>query len=191
MLVGSAASLRVPQVPLSPLSRPFIRRGESVGMLADSGAAAPPRWLPLTKAAEDPPSGRVLVAAAAIDQAFEVQRQLRDAGYRVVGPAGSAEEALRLVERSASHGPRIDCALIDLELASAVAAARRLVDERIPLVWLTGRDGALPPAQALAPVVRVPCDAEALLEAIDRVRRRRSYPVPPPQPAWPRVFPSL
>jgi hypothetical protein len=194
MSVGSAASLRLPQVPLSP--HPLARRRQRFVVVPDaSGAIAPPRFSPLQMAADDPPRGRILLASRSATITFDVQRLLRDSGYRVVGPASSAEEVERLVERRAAPG-HIDCALIDLALPGAEKIADRLADERIAFAWLAPQSGsAMPLLHPGAPILHLPCDRGALLAAIDQARRpadgRASYPVPPPQPVWPRVFPQL
>ena len=45
----------------------------------------PPRWL----GASEPPRGRILVVEDQAVVALDLQRSLREAGYRVVGPATS------------------------------------------------------------------------------------------------------
>ena len=191
MSVGSAASLRLPQVPLSP-SLP-ARRSAVVPEIP--GATAPPRLLSLHKAA-DPPCGRVLVASQAPTAALEVQRLLCRLGYRVVGPAGSCGEAERLLDRRIRRGGGIDCAVVDLDLPDAASLADRLADEDIPFLWLAPEIAAVPPpGYPSKPILRPPVDGRALLEALDEAQRQaagnRVYSVPPPQPVWPRVFPQL
>jgi len=51
--------------------------------------------------AEDPPRGRILVVTNEARLALDVQRILRNAGYRAVGPAASADE----VDRLTGHRP--------------------------------------------------------------------------------------
>src|SRR5437764_9883537 len=100
MPIGSAASLPgiLPQAPLSPF--PIVRRDRRLSLVPQSsGQIAPPRRLPLEAAAEDPPRGRILVVDEDTGATLELQRVLREAGYRVVGPAASAAEAKRLAER--------------------------------------------------------------------------------------------
>jgi hypothetical protein len=187
MPVGSAASLPQPQVPLHPSSfvRPRERRFLRVPHTA--GTIAPLRFLPCT--VDDPPRGRVLLATTNAPAALEIQRMLRDVGYRLVGPATSVKEVERLLKRTAS-GRRIDCAVVDLGLCEASAVAELMAVERIPLVFLASPLNDT--AQGDGPVVHMPCDPKTLVTAIDTAtRRNRPYPVPPPQPVWPRVFPQL
>jgi hypothetical protein len=191
MSVGSAASLRLPQVPLSPL----VPTRQSVSVPEIPGATAPPRLLSLHKAA-DPPRGRVLVASQTPTAALEVQRLLCGLGYRVVGPAGSPDEAKRLLDRCARRGGRVDCALVEWDLPDAAFLAGQLADEEIPFLWLAPDIAAVPPpGYANTPVLRPPFDGRALLAAVDEARRQaagnRLYSLPPPQPVWPRVFPQL
>jgi DNA-binding NarL/FixJ family response regulator len=156
----------------------------------------PQRHLPRTVLAEDPPLGRILVVTGDAPLTLEVQRILRDAGYRVVGPAASADEADRL----AASRP-IDGAVVDVELGigPSAAVAERLSGRDIPFVWLADTlHGALPRTDRLVPVVRKPIRGDRLIQALERARASRDrvpadhfYPVPPPQEAWPRIFPQL
>jgi hypothetical protein len=194
MPIGSAASLPLPQVPLSPSQ--FARRPQGVGPVPGAwGATAPPRQLSVQTAADDPPRGRVLLVSQDPATVLEMQRVLRDVGYRALGPAGSMEEAERLVARRVRHGCAIDCALVDLSLPDAGRLAGMLADEDISFVWLAPRAGAVV-LPAHAPILRAPLDRDALANAIEAALRsgpagRSAYPLPPPQRAWPRVFPQL
>jgi CheY-like chemotaxis protein len=156
----------------------------------------PWRQLPRPALADDPPRGRILVVTDQASLALDVQRVLRDAGYRVIGPAASADEAERLTGRRP-----IDGAIVDLQLENGDVAvvADRLADGDIPFVWLTDTFlDAIPRKHAFAPVVTKPLDGERLVRALERALSsgHRSgtesfYPVPPPQEVWPRVFPQL
>jgi DNA-binding response OmpR family regulator len=159
-------------------------------------ATAHQRQLPGTVLADDPPRGRILVATDQAPLALEVQRVLRDAGYRVVGPAASVAEAERLTGR----GP-LDGAIVDLQLAdgNATVVADWLADSGIPFVWLTDALlDAIPGRHAFAPAVTKPFRGEGLIKALEgalsaeqRPGSDSFYPVPPPQKVWPRVFPQL
>jgi hypothetical protein len=195
MTIGSAASLAgtLPKAPLSPL--PLARRDKGVAILPHgrSDFDAPPRIVSLQKAAAEPPRGHVLVAAAETGTALEVQRLLAESGYRVVGPAASAEEANRLIERARQP---LSCGLLDVDLRDSASIADRLAVENLPLVWLASTANAvLPSAHAAAPVVHRPVSRGDLLEAIETSIRncagRSVYVIPPPQAAWPRIFPQL
>jgi hypothetical protein len=152
--------------------------------------------LPLKGEADDPPRGRILVAWSDAEAAIRLQCLLRELGYAVVGPAGSREEVEALVARPAAARRPLDCALVHLGLPGASEIADRLAGQLIPLVWLApGAETVLPLGHAHAPVVDRPFDRSALLAAIDEATKRgvvqRLYPVPPPQAAWPRIFPQL
>ena len=114
-------------------------------------------------------------------------------GYRVVGPATSAEEAQRLVDRG--RRPFL-CALLGACIPGAGTIADSLAAQEIPVVWIAsaGSD-AFAWDRREEPVVRQPFGRNDLLDAIERSVKRgngyRLYPVPPPQPVWPRVFPQL
>src|SRR4051794_35702854 len=104
-MIGSAACLSStrPQAPLSPFRTP------GVGLARPQPGDAPPRIVALHKAAGDLPARHTLVVEDDAIAALEVQQLLRECGYRVVGPAASAEEAQRLIDRG--HRP-IHCALL-------------------------------------------------------------------------------
>jgi len=197
MSVGSAASLagRVPQAALSPARtalsvRPFTMFPQS------SGASPPLRRLSLQKAGEEPPRGRILVVEEDAATALPLQRLLRRLGYRVIGPAGSAIEAGHMMEGTPLQWP-IDCALVSAGLEHAAHVAYRLRRRGIPIAWIVPRGVSTPvlPAATDEPVLRTPIDRATLSSAVARVIGRlgtsSSYPKPPPQEAWPRVFPQL
>lgn len=194
MPAGSAASLPLAQGSLFPSS--FARSPRFTPPPGDPGLRPLPRRLPLQKAAADPPRARILIAWADTEAALRLQRLLRDIDYAVVGPVGSPGEVEALIARRAAVGRPIDCALVHAGLADAGAIADRLDEHAVPLVWLVPDcDAALPPGHAQAPVLDRPFDRAALVAAIDEAARRqasrRLYPIPPPQDAWPRVFPQL
>lgn len=193
MPIGSAASLRtLPQGPLSPFaetrSRTFVPSPQSW-----SDTTPPPRVIALQRAADDPPRGCVLLVEADPLAAFDLQRLLGEAGYRVVGPAVSADEAMRLIERMRRP---LAGALLNSQLADAASIADRLAARLVPLVWLVpAEDAALPAAHAAAPALQRPFVQHRLIEALEQASLqragRRVYATPPPQPVWPRVFPQL
>jgi DNA-binding response OmpR family regulator len=152
----------------------------------------PARPLP-TGLADDPP---ILVGGDNAVVALELQRILRQAGYRVVGPAPSLADAERLMAR----GP-IDCAVVDTDLegGKAFAMANRLEVAGIPVVFVASN-----PRQELAgkyagrPAITKPYDTEQVLATIERAISGGSdseseirYPTAPPTISWPRVFPQL
>lgn len=187
---GSAASLSsiMPQAPLSPFAKPRI------GLVHAVAGTAAPRWIvPRPKADDEFPDGHVLLVEDDAAAALEVQQMLRGSGYRVVGPAASAEEAQRLVDRA--RRPFV-CALLGACVPGAAAIADSLAAQEIPVVWIvSAASDALAADRRAEPVVRQPFGRSDLLDAIERSVRRapryRPYPVPPPQAVWPRVFPQL
>jgi len=194
MSAGSAASLSMPQGPLSPslfAPRPRFRVPPPA-----PGVRPRARGLPLRTIAQDPPPRRILAAWKDSEAALRLQRLLVELGYRVVGPANSAEEAERLMAPPVAVEPSLDCALVHVELPDATRVADRLADKVVPLVWLVpDADSVLPAAHAHAPILDRPFDRAPLVMAIEEAERhylaRRFYPVPPPQAAWPRIFPQL
>ena len=194
MPAGSAAPLAMPQGPLSPSS--FARRPRFTVLPQPSGPFPLSRLLPVQKAADDPPRARILIAWNDADAALQLQRLLRELDYAVVGPAGCRDDAERLIERAFVGGPPIDCALVHVGLPDAGEVADLLVCRSVPLVWLVPDcDAIRPSAHAHAPILDRPFDRAAVVAAIDQAERqqasRRWYVTPPPQAAWPRVFPQL
>jgi len=190
MTIGSAVSLAAarPQEPLSLFRTPDIKV-----VHPQSFGGAPPRPASLQKAAAGPPGTRVLVVDEDAVAALHVQQMLRECGYRVVGPASSCEEALRLVER----GPRpIHCTLISACAPGSEITADAIKARGIPVVWTAlGNSDAFSWDRRAEPVLRDSFGPQELRQAIERsleqVASRRLYAVPPPQPVWPRVFPQL
>lgn len=189
MTIGSAASLATggPEAR-SPAFHSFRRSRPLALVPSVATAEAPRKHFPGLALADDPPRGRILVVADQASLALDLQRMLREAGFIAVGPAATPEEAERLIARRP-----LDGAVVDRDLSGGIAKiAFRLDDAGIPFVWL----GAGLPFHADAPTVAKPVTASDLVEKLERARSRRAanrsfYPVPPPQEAWPRVFPQL
>lgn len=147
---------------------------------------------PATLTATDPPRGRILVVEPQPAIALDLQRMLGDAGYRVVGPVGTAAEARQLIDRAP-----VDCALLDLD-SHAVSAIGELSERGIPIVALASASVQdLPEVLRDRPLVRKPCRRDELLEAIERALAGSSdsgqvaYRLSPPPIPWPRVMPQL
>jgi DNA-binding response OmpR family regulator len=146
-------------------------------------------------AANDWPNGGILVVEPQAVVAFDLQRILRNAGYRVVGPAATAAEARRLIDRG-----RIDGAIVDLDLdPSATSVIVGLLDAAgIPAVFLS-REALqqLPGGDRERPLVHKPYTDADLLGAVRRALDKAAdddvihYRISPPTISWPRVFPQL
>lgn len=151
--------------------------------------AAPPPHL-----AADTPRGRILVVEDQAVVALDLQRTLREAGYRVVGPATSLPAVEGLLARS-----RIDGAIVDADAGRlAFVLADRLADASVPVLFLADGTNPLPARHAGAPVLDKPFSRPRLLEALASVMaaprladEELPYAVSPPPMSWPRVFPQL
>ena len=153
----------------------------------------PPPSPPAALAAETP-RGRILVVEDQAVVALDLQRTLREAGYRVVGPATS----LPAVEALLARG-KVDAALVDADAGRlAFVLADRLADAGVPVLFLTARSNPLPARHAGAPILEKPFSRPRLLEALATVMaaprlagEELPYAVSPPPMSWPRVFPQL
>jgi CheY-like chemotaxis protein len=85
---------------------------------------------------------RALVAEDEFVIALEIEDSLRRAGYEVVGPVATADEATRLAAEE-----RLDAAVLDIELRDgrAFPAADALVRRGVPFVFLTGYEPLMLP----------------------------------------------
>jgi PAS domain S-box-containing protein len=106
---------------------------------------------------------RVLVVEDEAVVAMELARVLTAAGAKVVGPAGTIEEALDLLD----DGQPIDRALLDVNLGGRLITpvAKALASRHIPFVYLTGYQE---PDVEGGPILRKPVAASALLGALAR-----------------------
>lgn len=144
-------------------------------------------------AANDLPRGRILVVEPQIVVALDLQRILREVGYRIVGPASSVAGVERLMVRGS-----IDCAVLDLDLDAAIAIADLLTQSGIPVVFLSGASlDELPERHRGSPLVDKPYTAASLLKALTRAISAGSdetgiwYRPSLPSISWPRVMPQL
>jgi CheY-like chemotaxis protein len=105
---------------------------------------------------------RVLIVEDEAVVAMELARVLTAAGAKVVGPAGTIEEALDLLE-----GQPIDRAVLDVNLGGRLITpvAKALTGRRIPFVYLTGYQE---PDVDGGPILRKPVAASILLGALAR-----------------------
>ncbi len=185
MTSGSAASLN----GLLTRQSPLVGAAESISI--------PPTvvWRPALAA--EPPRGRILVFEDETVIALDLQRILREAGFRVVGPATSLEEARALLARG-----RIDCAILDLDAVQdrAPAVADMLAEAGVPLVLIATSRENVPGRLAERPVVEKPYAASQLLDAMQEAMRTAAataagdaivYPIATAPVSFPRIFPQL
>jgi PAS domain S-box-containing protein len=99
--------------------------------------------------------------------ALDIASNLMSAGAEVAGPAGTEEEALRLIEETALDGALLD---VNLHGKSVDGIAAALTRRNIPLVFVTGnsREG-LPKTFANAAILSKPFSQEQLLSEAGRL----------------------
>ena len=111
--------------------------------------------------------GRILIVEDEFLIAVEIKRVLTEAGWIVVGPAGTCEHALRLAGEAALDGALLD-AHLDGERTDEVA--RMLEQRAVPYVWVTGSGReSLPVASRDNAVLGKPFNSIELLSAVDRL----------------------
>ena len=99
--------------------------------------------------------------------AMEIETLLRSAGYRVIGPARSIAEAMRIC-----GGLTEGCALLDVNLdgAAVTPVARLLAERGIPFALVTGYDlASVPEAFRDRIIIRKPFSDSDILSALDRL----------------------
>lgn len=109
---------------------------------------------------------RLLVVEDEYLIASELAWTLEDAGAEVVGPAGTVEDALSLVER---EGDRLDGALLDVNLRGerVFPVAEALATRKVPFVLTTGYDETtIPPAYAGVPRCEKPVDRAQVMRLL-------------------------
>jgi len=124
------------------------------------------RLSPPSLATLAPPKGKVLVVVDDAIVALDLQRLLRDAGYRVVGPATTVADIQRMIQRG-----DIDCAILDLDVdrRAPLPIADLLAFADVPFVYLTtGVLGAVPWRHRHRPVVEKPFTREILIAAVEK-----------------------
>jgi PAS domain S-box-containing protein len=97
--------------------------------------------------------------------AFEVTKQLKEAGFDVIGPAASVTQALRLLQEQSG----CDAAVLDVNLGreTSEVVARRLSGCGTPFVTITGYSRMqLAPAFKAAPLLTKPVSSNALVETL-------------------------
>jgi CheY-like chemotaxis protein len=132
--------------------------------VADSGAPAR-----ADGQAADGEHSRVLVVEDNSMLAMTLCDELEEAGFTVVGPAGSLARAMAL-----SEGSEIDAAVLDVDLdgTAVYPLARRLRDEHVPFVLVTGYETAdLPLDLRDAAMLRKPVEVERIRAFLEQSLR--------------------
>jgi CheY-like chemotaxis protein len=128
------------------------------------------RFSPPSLATLDLPQGKVLMVVDDAVVALDLQRLLREAGYRVVGPVTTVSEVQRAIERGA-----IDCAIVDLDVdrRAPLPIADLLAFADVPFVYLsTGVLGPPPVWHRHRLLVEKPFTREAVLAALEKATAR-------------------
>jgi DNA-binding response OmpR family regulator len=114
-------------------------------------------------------ANRILVVEDEFLIALDIAAALEGGGFAVVGPLGSVDEALGLLEREA-----IDGALLDANLGghSVDRLADALATRGVPFAFVSGYGPEqLPTAHRGAPLVRKPFTCAELVAAAARFTR--------------------
>jgi DNA-binding response OmpR family regulator len=118
---------------------------------------------------------RILIVEDEILIALELENTLRGAGYVVVGPARSVEDALKLLGAHAVDGALLDVTLRDGRVFPVADALSRA---GVAFLFVTGHDpNAFPPAHRQAPTIGKPYEPQMLLSRLagllaERANRR-------------------
>ena len=154
----------------STLGNSWNRHSEVKEMPERQPVQAGLRFSPPALADLDLPRGRILVLVDDPVVALDLQRVLRDAGYRIVGPAATVNEIQRLIGRG-----DVDCAILDLEVdrRAPLPVADLLAFADVPFVYLTtGALGPIPSRHRHRPIVEKPFTRESLLAAVEKAMAR-------------------
>lgn len=115
---------------------------------------------------------RILVVEDEYYLAAEFANELSDAGATVLGPVGTIEDALELIDAEATF----DGAVVDINLRGdkVFPVADRLFARDVPFVFVTGYDqSAIPARYQDVPRCEKPIDVKKVAEAIGQERKRR------------------
>lgn len=109
----------------------------------------------------------VLVLEDEVVVAIDIAAELTDAGWTVIGPAGTLEEAEKL---ASTQNPRMALLDINLNGKKSFALAADLLEKGIKIVFLTGYSAsALPEELCACTVISKPVDMPQLVAALDRI----------------------
>jgi DNA-binding response OmpR family regulator len=109
---------------------------------------------------------RILVVEDGAIVALTLAQELQNAGFEVIGPAGTVTGALTLIEENGC-----DAAVLDVRLGNETAepVARELLARGTPFVTLTGyMHEQLPPVFGCAPALAKPVQMKTLIAELRR-----------------------
>jgi CheY-like chemotaxis protein len=112
---------------------------------------------------------RILVVEDEAIVAMAIEDDLLDEGARIMGPVGSVDEALRLIEAAAADGG-LSAAVLDLHLsgASVLPVADQLAQLGVPFLFATGYGAGYNISRhTTAPVLRKPFSPRDLIAAVE------------------------
>ncbi|BBE70723.1 response regulator [Oharaeibacter diazotrophicus] len=122
--------------------------------------------------------------------ALELEDVLQENGHRVLGPAMSRNQAVRLAEET-----RPDLALVDVHLLdgpTGVEVARHLSSKGVPVVFMTANVRRIPEDFAGAiGVIEKPYTTNGLQNALTYVVKRLHGEPPPTVPASLTMSPTI
>jgi DNA-binding response OmpR family regulator len=108
---------------------------------------------------------RILIVEDDALIAMDLQFICEDAGWQVIGPAGTLEKGLELADQN-----HIDIGVLDMNLRSATSypIAQALVGKNVPVVFLSGSEGDDRPDDIKdVLVIAKPVDTQQLLEVLN------------------------
>lgn len=107
----------------------------------------------------------VLVVEDEVLIAIDLEATLSDAGWTVIGPAGTLAQARDLVARGT---PDIACLDLNLGRETSDDLAREFLARGVPVVFISGRDArALPEDLRAVPILGKPVDTSLLLRTLE------------------------
>lgn len=117
---------------------------------------------------------RILVVEDDYLVAADLTESLESAGALVVGPAGSVDEAMRLLSNGNEH---LDGAVLDINLRDArvYPVADVLEAQQVPYIFTSGYDSsAISVSYTHAPRIEKPVDAVQLIHWLSNLTATRS-----------------